>query len=184
VTASRIASRYAEALLGLAQARDATDDVRGELRSLVDLIGNTPQLGRLLERPDLPPQAKLDAIQQAIGDTFSETIVALLATLVRHQRGDIVAQVAEAFEELDDAARGVVRAEAHTVVPLSENQQARLVAALERRTGRKVKLLERVDPTVLAGLRLQVGDKLIDGSAAGRLTRMREQLVNERGQKQ
>jgi len=181
VSVSRIASRYAEALLGVAQARESTEDLRGELRALVEVVRGSPELGRLLERADLPPEAKLEAMQQALGAAFSKTVMATMAALVRHRRGEIVGEVVEAFEELADAASGVVRAEAHTVVPLSQGQRTRLVSALERQTGRDIRLVERLDASVVAGVRLQVGDKLIDGSAAGRLARMREQLVYERG---
>lgn len=80
----------------------------------------------------------------------------------------------------DDAA-GVVKAEASTVVPLTPVQRSRLTGALSRITGRRVVLAERVEPEVLAGVRVQVGDRLIDGSAAGRLERMREELVAVEG---
>ena len=178
---SRLAARYAEALLHLAQARRSVDVIRSELRDLVELIETTPELRRLLERPDMGAAQKLEALREGLGGRFSETVMALLATLLRHHRGETVAEVLEAYEELADRAAGVIRAEARTVIPLSEQQRARLVAVLEGMTGKKVKLEERVDPTVLAGMRLQVGDRLIDGSAAGRLARMRKELTGGRG---
>jgi F-type H+-transporting ATPase subunit delta len=142
----------------------------------VRLVEATPPLQELLARPDVEPERKLEAIREGLGDQFTGTIIALLAALVRHQRGEQVAAVAEIFEELADEAAGVVRAEARTVVPLTEQQRARLAAVLSRATGRRVVLEERIDPGILAGVRVQIGDRLIDGSAAGRLERLREEL--------
>jgi F-type H+-transporting ATPase subunit delta len=181
VSERRVAARYAEALFGLAQARSSVEALRAELAELARLVEEAPELQRLLERPDVEAGAKLEAVRAALGAKFSETVVALLDALVRHGRGDSVAEVAKAYHELADEAAGMLQAETRTVVPLSQQQRVRLVAALERMTGKRVKLEERIDPSVIAGVRLLVGDKLIDGSAAGRLARMREGLIGRRG---
>ena len=181
MTSRRVAARYAEALFGLAQARASVETVRAELQALVGLIAQTPALASLLERPDLEAERKLAAATAALEGQFSAIVTSLLAVLLRHRRGDQVGAVAEAFAEMADDAAGVVKAEATTVVPLTPVQRSRLTGALSRITGRRVVLAERVEPEVLAGVRVQVGDRLIDGSAAGRLERMREELVAVEG---
>ena len=181
MSASRIATRYAEALFDLARERDALDATRDELDAFVQVASQSPALAEMLKRPDLPAEQKLAAFRAAFGDQFSRTITALVATLVNHNRGAVLPEVAAAYEELADDAAGTVRAEAVTAVPLDNDQQGRIVAALERRTGKRVRLEARVDPRVLAGVRLHVGDSLIDGSAAGRLSALREELMYQRG---
>jgi F-type H+-transporting ATPase subunit delta len=168
-------------VFGLAQARGTTPQVGEELEELVRLAAAAPELRMLLERPDLAVERKLEALREGLGPRFSQTVTALVAGLVRHGRGDSIGEVAEAYGELADEAAGVARAEARTVVPLSATQRARLAAGLERLTGKRVRLEDKIDPTVLAGVRLQVGDRLIDGSAAGRLARMREELMGHQG---
>jgi ATP synthase F1 delta subunit len=182
VSAPRVAARYAEAIFAIARDGDALDDVRSELATLAELVADQPALRRLFERPDLSPEQKRGALREAFGERFSQAIMALIGALVRHRRGEALPQVVAAFEELADQAAGVVRADAETVVPLSDRQRDRLVAALGRLTGKRVVLEERIDPGVVAGVRLRVGDRLIDGSAAGRLARMREDLIIQRGQ--
>jgi F-type H+-transporting ATPase subunit delta len=181
VTEPRVATRYAEGLFRLAQERREVGEIGRELEHLAALVRETPELARLMSRPDLPAERKVEALRRALGPTFSGTIHALLSTLVGHGRGDSVEMVGAAYQELVDEAAGVVRAEARTVLPLSEEQRARLIRAVERLTRKPVKLEEQIDPRVLAGVRLRVGDNLIDGSAAGRLARMREELLEERG---
>lgn len=177
----RAATRYAEALFDLADARGMVDDLRAELQDLAGLVRETPSLQVVLERPDLDSARKLEVVRGVLGEKFSDTITALLSVLLEHDRGEEVATVAGAFAEFADEAAGVVRAEAHTVIPLSTEQRRRLRAALSRLTGRRVVLEEQADAAVVAGVRVWVGDRLIDGSAAGRLARMREELVSVQG---
>ena len=181
MTAPRVAERYAEALFELARARHAVPHISRDLADLAATVQASPDLQRLLQRPDLPAERKIAALQSALGDAFSQAIVALLAILVKHERGAAVQQVAAAYDQLADRAAGIVRAEAATVVALTGEQKSRITRVLERITGRRVKLEERVDPTLFAGVRLRIGDRLIDGSAAGRLARLREELLDQRG---
>jgi F-type H+-transporting ATPase subunit delta len=179
VTERRVAVRYGEALFSLAYEQHLVQAVREELDELVKLVEDAPALQQLLQRPDLETSRKLEALRAGVGAGFSETVMRMLAVLVRHQRGDGLAQVAQAYSELADEAAGVIRAEVQTAVPLSERQRERLAAELERKTGRRVSMEARTDPAVLAGVRVQIGHQLIDGSAAGRLARMREALLDE-----
>lgn len=181
MSAPRVAARYAEALFGSARERDRVGEIRRELTEFAALLEGSGELRHLLVRADFPAEQKLSALRGALGSAFSEVIFALLVTLLRHGRGEALGQVVEAYDELADEADGVVRAEACTVVPLTRGQRDRLLAVLERTTGRRISLAERTDPAVLAGVRLQVGDRLMDGSAAGRLARLREELIEERG---
>jgi F-type H+-transporting ATPase subunit delta len=181
MSAPRVAARYAEALFGLAQERRAVAALRRELADMAELVRGSQELRSLLERPDVSADRKAAALDAALGGRFSRELLGLLEVLVNHQRGEAVQAVSQAFDALADRAEGVVVAEAETVVPLTGQQRQRLVAALARLTGQRVRLEERVDPSVLAGVRLRVGDRLIDGSAAGRLARMREELMGARG---
>ena len=177
----RAAARYAEALLGVAEQRRAVEAVRQQLDDLVALAQASPVLQDLLARPDLPAEEKLEALSAALGGRFSEAVLNLLEVLLRHGRGEDLAAVEETYDALADEAQGIVRAEARSLLPLTREERARLIAALSRMTGKRVVLEERLDPAVLAGVSVQVGDRLVDGSAAGRLARMREELIGSRG---
>ncbi len=182
MTDRRAAARYAEALLGVAGERNAIEPIRRELEELVALVEATPVLRDLLARPDVDPEQKEQVISVALGERFSEAVVSMLLVLLRHQRGEDLPAVGEVYEELADEAEGIVRAEARAAVPLTQEEQKRLASALARMTGKRVILQTHVDPSVLAGVTVQVGGRLIDGSAAGRLARMREELLARPGQ--
>jgi len=181
VSESRVAGRYGEALFQLALERDAVEEVRRELAELVELVEASPALEELLMRPDLEAGQKLAALRAALGEEAPEAMIALLETLLRHRRGDQLGGISVAYGDLADEAAGVIRAQVTTVVPLTPGQRARLVSALSRMTGRKVELEERIDESILAGAQIKLGDRLIDGSAAGRIERMRAHLVRAQG---
>ena len=122
-------------------------------------------------------EEKEQAIVVLFGGRFSKLIISLLRVLLRHRRGQELPAVSEVYNELADQVEGLVQAEARTVVPLTPPQRERLIDALCRLTGKRVVLQETLDARVLAGVTLQVGDRLLDGSAAGRLERMREELL-------
>lgn len=181
MTDRRAAARYAEALLEVASEQQAIEAIRQELEVLVALVEATPALEDLLARPDLDAEQKEQMVSAVLGGRFSEAVVAMLLALLRHQRGEDLPAVGEVYEELADEAEGLVRAEARAAVPLTEEEQRRLAAALSRLTGKRVLLEARVEPSVLAGVTVEVGGRLIDGSAAGRLARMREELLPQSG---
>jgi len=182
VSNGAVAARYAEGLFKAAQAEGTVEALRAEVDGLAQLVAQTPALRSLIERPDLEADRKLETLRATLGRHLTQTVMNLLGSLVRHGRGHHLAATAEAFGHLADEAAGVVRGEVRTAVGLTGEQRSRLVAALEQLTGRRVLLEERLDGTVLCGVRVRVGDRLIDGSGAGRLARLRESLVQVRGQ--
>jgi len=181
---SAAAARYAEGLFGIARAEGRLEAVRRELNDLVELHRSSPQLRLLLARPDVDADRKMAALRAGLGGELTQTLMGLVNSLVRHGRGGHLPAVAEEFGRLADAAGGVIRGEVRTAVPLTDEQRARLTAALVARAfGRRptVLLTERLDAAVLAGAVVQLGDRLLDGSAAGRLARMREALIRGSG---
>jgi F-type H+-transporting ATPase subunit delta len=176
-----VAARYAEALFEAAREQSRIEELRKQLDDLVQLAQAAPDLRSLLARPDVDAERKLQVLQRVLGRELAPVLMGLVEALLRHNRGDHLGAVKREFARLADAAAGVVRGEVRTVVPLTDEQRRRLTAALERVTGARVLLSQRLDPTVVAGAVVQLGDRLVDGSAAGRLARMRGELMRVEG---
>lgn len=177
-----VAKRYAEGLFQSAADRSEVEALRRELEELAQVAASTPALRSLLERPDLGAEQKMAALEAALGREVRPKLMGLLSALVRHGRGDHLEPVAQAFTQLAEEAAGVVHATVRAAVPLTPEQKRRLAAALERLTGGRVVLEERVEPEVLAGASVEVGERLIDGTAAGRLAQLRQVLLAMEGQ--
>lgn len=171
------ARRYAEAAFEVA----ARDGSYARWRSELDAAGTiaaAPQVGRSLANPAVPLEQREAAVAATIGKVVSKPALNLITLMLRRGRIEQLPRVAAEFRRLDDARLGVTQATAVSAAPLSAAETSALVARLEGMTGGRVELQTSVDPGLLGGLVVRVGDRLIDGSVRGRLGRLRNQLVS------
>src|SRR5262249_13450035 len=102
----------------------------------------------------------------------------LVGLVVRRGRIEQLPRVAAEFRRLDDQRQGIVHATATTALPLNDTEVRALTARLEQMTGGRIALQTDVDESLLGGIIVRVGDRLIDGSVRGRLERLRNQLAS------
>ncbi len=168
------ARRYADALFSIARERDTIDAWAAELASL-RALASTRQGLRVLESPDLSPAQKRRAVEAAVGPLSRET-AALLDLLLRRKRARLLPALAEAYEERVRAHRGIALAVVTTAVPLDQADRELIARWLRARLSRQVEIREQVDPEIIGGVVVRVGDQLIDASVRGRLERLRRRL--------
>lgn len=171
------ARRYAEAAFQVAE-RDGTVDVwRRELEAAATIVGQ-PAIGRTLSNPAIALDARASAVNATFGKVASRPVTNLIQLMLRRGRIEDVPRVAAEFRRLDNAQKGITIATATSAAPLKADEVKALTARLEALTGGSIELDVKVDPSLLGGLVVQVGDRLIDGSVRGRLERLRNQLVS------
>ena len=171
------ARRYAEAAFQVAE-RDGTIDVwRRELDAAAAIVA-TDVIGRTLSNPAIPLETRSGAVGATFGRVASQPVTNLIQLMLRRGRIEDVPRVASEFRRLDNARQGITIATATSAAPLSQDEVAALISRLEAFTGGRIDLDVHVDPSLLGGLVVQVGDRLIDGSVRGRLERLRNQLVS------
>ena len=118
------------------------------------------------------------SVETTLGHLASRPVLNLIQLMLRRGRIEDLPHVAAEFRRLDNAQKGVTLAKATSAGPLSAAELKALTARLETLTGGTIELDVEVDPSLLGGLVVQVGDRLIDGSVRGRLERLRNQLVS------
>lgn len=151
-----------------------------EREEAVEAILGGPAFARLLEAAiaALPhPEADPETVRRQVAELVVRQVRRLVALLVERRRVSLLTRVAEAYRSLLYARRELVEAEVVTAAPLTEAERAALRERLGRLTGRRVELSERVDPSLLGGLMVRIGDRLYDASVRGRLERLRAQLI-------
>ena len=174
-----VARRYAKALAGIAEDQDALLKLQQELAAVTELVRGNADLQRLAFYPLLAPSLKakaLDAVLEAAG--ISITVRRFYGVVAGAARLDLVYELAAAFDQLVDERMGVVEASVETAQPLSEPQAAALTEALARRTGKTVKLKWRQDPSMLGGVKAQIGSTVYDASLKGQLRLLKAQLLS------
>lgn len=173
-----IARRYLTAALEAAERAGLGDRLGEQLERLQPLVNAAPDLGRLLAHPTLPLERKLEAIERVLGEPPVPPLRELVALLIDNDRLEVLRAAAEVYQELVDEAAGVTRAWVTTALPLRDDQAERLRAALARWLGTNVVLETTVDPDVVGGLMVRVGDRTLDGTLQGRLRRIQEKMVS------
>jgi len=174
---STAARRYAESAFEIA-GRDGTVDRWRQELDLAAGILEDPAVARGLSDPTVATDIREQAIQAGFKGQVSVPLLNLLRLLVRRGRIHDLPRVAAEFRRLDNIRLGITPARAVSAAPLEPAEVKALTARLEQMTGGRIELEQEVDPSLLGGLVVRVGDRLIDGSVRGRLERLRNQLVS------
>jgi F-type H+-transporting ATPase subunit delta len=177
----RLARVYAVSLLQAADRRNETGRVLEELASLVeDIFRADPQFEAFLASGAISRKPKAEVIHRAFDGRASDTFRNFLLVLNDHQRLDMIRAIFEAVRELYYERTGRMRVMVTTAVPLPDDQRERLAQELRAKYHKEPMLTTKVDPALLGGLVVKVGDWLYDASVRTRLTNIRKQLI-ERG---
>jgi F-type H+-transporting ATPase subunit delta len=172
-----LAERYAAALFEIADERRALDEAAADLRRLRTMLGESPDLSRLIRSAVLPRRVQAQAVA-AIAEAaeFSRLVRDFLAVVARNRRLFAVPAMIEVYLARLASRRGEVTAEVAAAQPLSEAQLAALGEALRQSAGRQVAVDVRVDAGLLGGIVVKLGSRLVDASLKGGLERLRSAM--------
>ena len=175
---SKIARRYARALADLCQDEGNHAIIAKQLNGFAELYDGTPEFRDAMRSPVFALTDKREILAQVITRAMgSDTTRRFLYTLLDAGRIDEIDGVAEAFSEILDQVEGRMRAEVTSAVTVEAGDLTRIQTSLERLTSKKVTVTANVDPDLLAGVRIQMGNIVLDGSVRTQLNRMRDQLL-------
>ena len=170
-----VAATYAEALYEAAEAQSAVDQVRSELTELAGAMADGTELREAMLNPELPDAAKRAALLEIMEGAHPVT-TGFAQVLVERGRIAEIGDMAIAYGQRVDTAEGRVVVTAVTAVPLTPELRESIRAKVQAQTGRDAELEERVDPSIIGGLVLRVGDVVVDASLRTRLEEMRRSL--------
>jgi len=172
-----IASLYARSYLEAARA-NGIDDAREELASFVDdVLDRSPELQAALASETIGRDHKLAFLDRAIAPHCSEFFLNFLKVLVRHGRGDLISEIRQIMVRIGEDAAGQQRVEVRSPRPLTDASRSKLYEHLKETLGFDPILRETVDPALLGGLVIQVGDTVYDSSLRSRLRQLNGRLV-------
>jgi len=170
------ARRYAEAAFELA-SRDGTHDRwEWDLNTAAELLADE-RVVRVVDNPAVPLVDRETVLERLLSRRLARPALNLVRLLARRGRIDTLPVVAAHFGRLLDESRGIVAATVSSAAPLDKDEEAAIRSRVEAMTGREVRLTSAVDPELIGGLVVRVGDQWIDASVRGRLERLRDQLV-------
>jgi len=173
-----IARPYAEALLKASTDGNAAP-LAGEIRALADVAAN-PQMRQFADSPKIDSKQVFELLtgvaRTPSGAPFSEPAKNLLRTVIDNGRLAVLPEIAAQFQALVDARTGVSQATIESAFPIDASQVADVKSAMEKRFGRKLETSVVVVPELIGGVRVIVGDEVLDTSIRARLEQMKAAL--------
>ena len=167
---------YARALFEVARAEGTLDEVEDELFRFARTYESSDRLRDALTDELVPAAKRQKLVEDLLGGKATPTTVQLVSMVVGSGRGRELPAIIDKLVQRASSAKNLEVAEVRSAVPLTDDQQDRLKAALTNATGKQVNLKVIVDPSVLGGIVATVGDTIIDGSVRTSVDQLKSRL--------
>ena len=177
---TKISRRYARALLHALREEDAVERGRECLQALAEAIESDEEIADFFKNPEVKDSLKaeaLDAVLEGMGG--DRAMSSFVSVLCGNGRARLLADIAREYATLADEEMNILQALVVSATELDEASAERIRGILQRRTGKTVQVRAEVDPALLGGVAVRLGNRVIDGSVRGRLESMRKQMHSQ-----
>ena len=172
--------QYANALADIALSQGAAEPALKQLADFAGAYAESAELRNFLSSPAVDREAKHGVIEKLVARLGASKIIRnFLFVVADHGRTHILPEMVAAFQEVVRQRQGIAEAEVSTAIELSAAQKAEFAFALERMTGQRVEAKYSLEPALLGGAVVRIGDAIYDGSLRQRLNAMRARLTAE-----
>lgn len=174
---TRAAIRYSKAILDIAQAKQVAEAVNNDMKLIGQTIASNEELSAFIQNPT----TKVELKEQALLEVFSSVngvTKGLFHLLFENKRFEILEGVASEYNKLFDVMNGVEVAQVTTAIPMDAALEAKVLAKIATLSDQKIQIVNTVDPTIIGGFILRIGDKQYNASVANKLQVLKRELSN------
>jgi F-type H+-transporting ATPase subunit delta len=171
-----IAQVYARSLFEVAKEHDKLDVVRDQLGEIADAVAEQHDLQVFFFSPYFSTDEKVDGLQRALEDP-DETVLNFLELLIEKHRMPALFRIRREFEALWEEENRLLPVQVTSAIELDESTVRQIGDAIGEQTGRRIELTSEVDPDILGGIVLRVGNSILDASIRNRLEKLRKQVA-------
>ena len=164
-----VGRRYAEAFFAIAQEQKKIDEFQQELGEVVDVIMSNEDLKAFMFHVLIPPQEKKDILSRLFADRVSVSTLNFLNLVMDKRRADHLGVMFDEYQTMADESKNVLKAEVTSAKHVKEQDLAQLEKTLSEATGKKVRVMLTVDPSLIGGVKVRIGDRVIDASVVKKL---------------
>lgn len=168
----KVAYRYAKSLLGIAIEQKALEDVHNDMQLINQVCSENKDLAILLKSPIIKGDKKTAILVEIFGKNISKISNAFILIILTKKREAILADIATAFIDIYKTEKNIATASVTTAVKISEQQKTQIIELLKSQGNTSVDLKEIINPEIIGGMILKVGDKQIDESIKRKLTNL------------
>lgn len=173
---TKLGKRYAKSLLDLATELGKVEEVKADILKIQSAIEGSRELRTFLKSPVIKADKKIAVLKEVFGNDISEMMSNFIEIITRKGREGDLEVIADGYMQLYRKSQGVEQALVTTATALSNDQRAAIEAKLQAATGQKIEIKEKVDPSIIGGMRLRVGDREYNGSIAYQLQQLKRQF--------
>lgn len=168
----KVASRYAKALLDLSIEQRSLDEVKQNMEQFISVLKNSTELQAVLKNPIIKQDKKGNILLSLFKEKFNATVLEFFKIMVNKGRAEILFGTAQEFLSAYNVYKGIVNAKVVSAIELSEENKEALKQLIKSSTGHEVILDNMVNPELIGGFVVTVGDRQIDASLLGRLNKL------------
>ncbi len=177
---NQLAIRYAKAIYEIAVENAVLKEIGAQLNSVQETIASQEDLADFMYHPHIKPEAKKEVLEKIFKGQLADEVYKFLMLLVDKRREGLLKQIAAEYEVLANVEQNILEADVVVARPLSQEQEAKLVKKFSDTTGKRVVIKTKIDSSILGGVIVKIGDKLIDGSVIRQMQVLkRNLLINE-----
>lgn len=173
-----VAQRYGTALFELALESNKVDEMLAEVIHLTDILSEEPEFLELISNPKISMDDRKQIIEDIFKDKISDYTVGLIDLVIKKSRQSLLLQIFEDFISKINEHKGVVVADITVCEPLSQDQEEMLTKRLEALTNKTISLNQQIDTSLVGGIVIRIGDRIMNYSVKGILGAMSKELLH------
>lgn len=174
---TKTASRYAKALLDLANENNSVDQVSNDLRHLFETQEENKDLQNLLSSPIINAQKKRDILMEVFPQ-FEDLTNSFVQLLIKSGRENLLPQIAQAYDQLLKEQKGIVPVELIMAVDLDSKTKETILNKVRGSVNGELEVSEKIDPSIIGGFIVNMGDKRIDASIQNQLNKLKQSITH------
>ncbi len=178
MSVSKVAYRYAQALLDLSEEQKVTDKINEDMTYLHNVCVESKDFTNLLSSPIVDAKKKSDVFKALFETKMDKMSFGFLDLIVKNQREGLIAEIAEGFVKLYRKNKNILDVAVTSAVPLNEKTRAAIIAKINDKFNGTIELTEKVDPELIGGFVVRMDDQQIDASIASQLSNLKNILLN------
>ena len=174
-----VASRYAKSLIDLAQEQNLVAPIKTDMELFHHTLKANPELKAVLANPIVSHSKKIKILDEIFTGKVNAVSIAFFKLMINKSRGEVLYTTAEEYVNMYDVKNHIIHATVVSASALSEENKKTMIADVQAATGGTVKLDTKVDPSLIGGFVLTVGDRQIDTSIASDLKKLKKEFAQK-----
>lgn len=173
-----VAIRYAKSLIDLAEEQKSLEAVNKDMELFLQTLKANPQLAAVLANPIIYHDKKIKILDTLFGGKVDKVTISFFNIMINKGRAEVLSAAANEFINQYDVKKHIIRATVVSATPLTEANKKTIIADIEKSTKGTVKLTEKINPALIGGFIITVGDTQIDTSIAGSLAKLKKEFAH------